>query len=750
MGVFDDLGATVSSATTSVSDAVSSVETSAASALDSVSDAVSGGLKAVGSFLKSTTAKTKLPMPNPLFNYASYTYSLGISALTVSDYNAPDKSYMAGKRLPLICKSGNADPSNRVNTLYGKSDFFIDNLEINSLIGNEKGNNSNATKMTFDIMEPFSMGLFMISIQQAAEDADHPNWHDAPFLLSIQFRGNTETGQIVNIPKTARYIPFTFTKIESNVTAAGTVYHCSALPYNATTMNSNHSMIKNDISISGGTVQEMLQTGKRSLQAALNEKAKQAAKDDPSFVPDEYVILFPAVVESSPSQAGKTETKSSATKNPKEPVTEDALLKSIGVTRDNVTGLLIQDAAACNALGKAQINFSPETRGDSPSNEEKNIVDDKGNIVRGKNVVNYKASDFRFGQNTDVFNAINQTLIQSQFPNQTLDPTKISKEGYKDWWRIEVQQFIKPTKANMKKTGYRPKIHVFRIVPYGVHISKVTSVNVEPYGIKQLAKTVVKDYQYIYTGKNVDILKWNIDYSASYYQKMGSDGFRTIDEKAKLKEAAAKEKEAALKGLPDGADPSKKSGAIPGQVSKGKTDSKTENMGGGAPETSATRAARLFHDAVTEGTDTQKLTLEIIGDPYYIAQSGTGVYVSKPDSHNLNADHTINYQSGEVDISVTFRSPSDLNQGTGLFNIKSTPILGYSGLYYVVKLANHFKNGTFTQTLECLKRSGSGATTKGSKEQGLNTKTPQQTQATIGPDGKVTEESKNNANGYSM
>ena len=96
MGVFDDLGATVSSAESTISDAVSSVETSAASALDSVSDAVSGGLKAVGSFLKTATAKTKLPLPNPLFNYASYTYSLGISALTVSDYNAPDKSYMAG------------------------------------------------------------------------------------------------------------------------------------------------------------------------------------------------------------------------------------------------------------------------------------------------------------------------------------------------------------------------------------------------------------------------------------------------------------------------------------------------------------------------------------------------------------------------------------------------------------------------------------------------------------------------------
>ena len=725
MGVFDDLGATVSSAADSVSSTVSDLETSAASALDSVTDSVSGALTAVGSFLKTATAKTKFPIPNPLFNYASYTYSIGISALTTSDYNSPDSSYMAGKRLPLICKSGNADPSNRVNTLYGKSDFFVDNLEINSLIGNEKGNNSNATKMTFDIMEPYSMGLFMISLQQAAEDADHPNWHDAPFLLSIQFRGNTETGQIVNIPNTSRYIPFTFTKIDSNVTAAGTVYHCTALPYNATTMNKNHSTLKNDISISGKTVQEMLQTGKKSLQAALNEKAKEMLKEDPAYVPDEYIILFPAAVASGAKSSGNSEAKSSATANPKDVVATDKLLQSIGVTTDSATGLMIQDAAACNALGKAQITFSTDIKGDSPSNEEKTVVDDKGNVIRGKNVINFKESDFRFGQNTDVFNAINQTLLQSQFPGQTLDPTKISKEGYKGWWRIEVQQYIKPTKANFKKTGTRPKIHVFRVIPYDVHISKVSSINVEPYGVKELARTVVKDYQYIYTGKNVDIIKFNIDYSASYYQKMGSDGFRTLDEKARLKEAAATEKESKLKGLPDGAEPSKKSGSVPGQVSRGMTDTPTDNLGGGSMETSATRAARMFHNAITEGTDTQRLTMDIIGDPYYIAQSGTGVYVSKPDSHNLNKDGTINYQSGEVDISVTFRSPSDLNQSTGLFNIKSTPILGYSGLYYVIKLVNHFKNGVFTQTLECLKRHGSGATVKGTKEQGLNTKTPQ-------------------------
>jgi hypothetical protein len=272
---------------------------------------------------------------------------------------------------------------------------------------------------------------------------------------------------------------------------------------------------------------------------------------------------------------------------------------------------------------------------------------------------------------------------------------------------------------------------------------------VQPYGIDELKKTAVKQYEYIYTGKNVDIIKFNIEHSASYYQKMGSDGFRTVDQIIKDKEAASQKKEAELKGVPKGALPSGKVGEQTREIAQVKTDTGTENMGGGGVETAATRAARMFHDAVTEGTDTQKLSMDIIGDPYYIAQSGTGNYVAKPETHNLNSDGTINYQNGEVDIYVNFRSPSDLNQSTGLYNIdrsnpnvkKSTPVLGFTGLYYVVKLVSHFKNGLFTQSLECLRRSNQELSKKGTKEQGLNSKTPQTSQAQIGADGKVTKTS---------
>ena len=70
----------------------------------------------------------------------------------------------------------------------------------------------------------------------------------------------------------------------------------------------------------------------------------------------------------------------------------------------------------------------------------------------------------------------------------------------------------------------------------------------------------------------------------------------------------------------------------------------------------------------------------------------------------LNEDGSVNYQTGEVDILVNFRTPVDLNQATGLYNFggasKSAPVLQFSGLYYVNTIVSNFKQGKFTQNME--------------------------------------------------
>jgi len=101
--------------------------------------------------------------------------------------------------------------------------------------------------------------------------------------------------------------------------------------------------------------------------------------------------------------------------------------------------------------------------------------------------------------------------------------------------------------------------------------------------------------------------------------------------------------------------------------------------------------------------------MQIIGDPYYIIQSGTGNYTSSPTQfHNLNEDGSVSYQNGEVDIMVNFRTPIDINQSTGMYNFgpntDTAPVMQFSGLYKLTNVSSVFSQGKFTQTLTGYRR----------------------------------------------
>lgn len=674
--------------------------------LDKIGGSIGGALSSFGTLFKPISG-IKLPLANPLFSYASYDYILGIASLTDADLNFPDKSYRAGKVLPLICKSANVDPKNRIATPYGKFDFFMDNLTIKSVIGHEKGNNTNATMLSFEITEPYSMGMFMISCQQAAYEAGHNNWRAAPFLLTIDFRGNKETGQMDKIPGTARQIPFKFQMISMKVSEKGAVYSCDAMPYNQQALSSKNSTLKSDASIKGKTVQEMLQTGEKSLQVVINQRFQQLKKDGTVAVADEMLILFPNDVASETAPAAQSENNAGATSAPQ---SVEAVFTKLGIARSEVNKTLVQPEGVCNALGKAKMGYDQNRKGDTVVGKDNKVYNSEtGVVVRQNNTLDVLSANFKFNQDTDIPNAINQVLLNSEFPEKTLDTANISPEGYRGWWRIDVQTYNISAAENVG-TGEKAKLIVYRVVPYSAHTSRLMPPNTKAPGFEELKKQAVKQYEYIYTGKNVDIIKFDIEFSASFSALMASDNLkRTQDSKTASSAGGAKESQPIDAPMPPGQPPPTEPGAIATMVNYTKTSTSTDKLGGGGSETMGTRAARLFHDAITNGTDMMQLNMEIIGDPYYIAQSGQGNYTSTPTQYaNLNSDKSINWQNGEVDIVVNFRTPIDINQTTGLYNFggssQSAPVIGFSGLYKINNVESYFKSGKFTQRIAGFRR----------------------------------------------
>lgn len=655
------------------------------------------------------------PYPNVLNVFSSYSYIFTLSALPDDAINFPDATYRNGQQQIIICKSASGTPQNRVPTDYGSFDFFIDNVNIESLVGFDKNSgNSSATSLSFTVTEPYSMGLFMQSIAIASEASGNSSYVECPFLLQIDFKGFTESNEVIDLPQLRKFFPIKLREVSMKVNGKGAVYQIQCVIWNDAAFSDRYTKHKTDISIRGKTVQEVLQTGDKSLQKVLNDYQAKLVKDKVVDAADQILILFPQELASSTvSEAqsdAKPEDSTPATVNPNASAS-GSLFKKLGVTQVSSSAgtNVVQDTESCNAVGQASMGFNKERKADTPYGQENQAYDaTTGTYIRGDvDAQNDPAvSEFKFKQDTDVMNSINQVILQSDYARQALKGDMIDDKGFLPWWRIETQFYQISDESNLAKTGTKPRIVVYRVVPYLVHSQKFMPANVPAPGYDELRKEAIKEYNYIYTGKNIDILDFDINIQASFFQKFSADGGnknQDVQSQAEQGSAEANETETKpIEGVPvitPGSTGSK-------TLSTG-TSTSTDKGGGGGAETAATRVARQFHEAMSEGMDMIEVDMKIMGDPYYLGDSGMGNYTSRNDTGymNMNNDGAIDYQGGEVDIIVNFRTPIDINERAGMYNFADNKLLlNFSGLYKVNTCSTNFQGGKFTQTLHLLRR----------------------------------------------
>jgi hypothetical protein len=674
-------------------------------------------LKAPSMLAKAAGDIPAPPYPNILNIFSSYTYIFTLSALPDNSINNPDSTYRAGIPQFIIAKSAAGSPDNRIETDYGKFDFFIDNVNIESIVGFDKNTgNSSATSLNFTVTEPYSMGLFMESVAIAADQAGQPSYVECPFLFQIDFKGFTEQNETVDLPQLRKYFPIKFREVVMKVTGKGATYQVQCIIWNDGAFSDNYTKNKTDISISGKTVQEVLQTGEKSLQKVLNDYQAKLVKDKVLATADQILILFPQEIASSatPNSSGSDATPEDST-----PATADTskanasstLFEKLGVTQVTTSAgtNVVQNTDACNAVGQSSMGFNLERKGDPSYGKENKAYDEtSGTYIRGEvdSQQDPAMSEFKFRQDTDVMNSINQVILQSNYAQQALKGNMIDDKGFLPWWRIETQFYQISDDSNLAKTGQKPKIVVYRVVPYKVHSGKFMPANVPAPGFEELKKQAIKEYNYIYTGKNLDVLDFDITIQNSFFQKFAADGGNNSqDIKMQAEQGSQDATDTELPPL-DG-EKTVVTGSTGSKTLPVGLQTSTDKLGGGGSENSATRRARQFHEALSEGADMIEVDMKIMGDPYYLGDSGMGNYTAKNETgyDNINNDGAIDYQSSEVDIIVNFKTPVDINQSAGMYDFASDKLLlNFSGLYKVQTCSTNFSSGKFTQTLHLLRR----------------------------------------------
>ena len=617
------------------------------------------------------------PFKNVLHDYALYNYVFTLSIMSNDDINSSNYRTENLSNKQIILRSGNGQPNNRVPTVYttdvnpsGKYDFIMDDLRIASVAGfKASGGNTNATSIDFKVTEPYSMGMFFQVLQTGALASGASNYLDVPLLLMIEFYGHvTPDKQLVKVPNVTKYIPIKLQEMDMKVTAAGAVYNISAVPWTDKAFTNVHVELKTDVAIVGKTVIEMLTNGigpgdGKNLENVLNARTVQLnkiAQDDNNTEGDFYSISFP---ESSDQGSG------------------------------------------VNAIAFSSMGFDTKRTGMQPFGQEINIYDAAtGTFKRSKSVIDPQKTEFKFSQGSDIVNVINQVILMSEYGRKTLDT--VDENGMVNWWRIEARVTQRENRVN--SSGTYPKNINFRVIPYKVHVSKLSAPGTSLKGKEALRKQALKEYNYIYTGKNLDVLDFDLQFQNSFYTQISADsGLEGSDTKlgAQLSTSVGTAPKTTTFKV-ENADQSKN--AFPDRVLPTGIKTRTAHRGGGSLDDFKSQAARQFHDAITSATDQITLDLTILGDPYYLSDSGFGNYSAQQTEYlNMNSDGAMDYQSGEVDVIINFRVPVDNAGPNGLYQFppKDKGILqAFSGLFQVLTLESNFSRGKFTQTLNLVRR----------------------------------------------
>jgi hypothetical protein len=606
---------------------------------------------------------------NILKSYSNVTYRWTMAPLTPKQVTQLQTGIGIGSLSPglaniVICSGGGKD-ADRAATFYGSPEYFIDNIEINTLATptKESGLSGNLT-MNFDVIEPYSLGLFIQSLQAAALRSTYDNYLECTWLMQVDFIGVDVDGRQQLIPDATRLYTQKLQQISFVATEAGSKYQVKTLDFNLEAFNNVYGTFPNAANFQGATVQEALS----GLAKVLNDAQELAVKQGLIKIADEYEIVVKA------------------------PFSFDAAKVQ-----------MIDNTEIQNKMANSKFPAG------SSSDKSSGTAKAPAKSSDGRGAPEYSIRKFAFPPKDDtrIVDMIREVMISSEFITNATQPENVSKDdGMITWYRISVVTEYKGT--NIVDTIQNRPAYKFTFVigPYRVHHS-VAKIPLGPtLGMTDtgLKSTIKKQYNYLYTGLNDDIIRWELKFDNTFYTSMpfqNAVADRDID-------GIIGEQPSNTNASP--ASSGSKLITHSGRLMRDKSGSYIKPMGGSTVDKADIRTARAFERAIMLGTEMITLNMTILGDPYYLSRSGAFLeQVGATPGSQINNDKTMASESGEVRVFLRFRTPIDAPRPGGALFI--FPASGYSdspfgGLYRIRSVKSKFHEGVFTQDLDLFRDRG--------------------------------------------
>ena len=580
--------------------------------------------------------------------------------------------------------------SDSISILKRSHDMFIENVNILSTVGpNAERNLANFTKMEFEVHEPY--GITLIEKVRAATALNgFRDYQDAPLLLTIEFKAFDELGQRLiygtagaPIQGLVRKIPILIARVDFDVNEGGAKYNVIAVPYIDLGFDDRFKFPRTSLLVAGDKAEDWcLDVAKQldiQMQQEIDEKKRQFK--------DKYIFkIDPEVIKN--GQDYKSETSSYY--NTATPDQHHDLYRAPGYTQtatNKLTGLVT--GRQYKSTAKAD-SFTALTKF-----FEDAVRQSFGYINLVQNFwVGYLKS-LGHTVTKDDTDKIRSIIRSKEFQE------RIAKEPFVPWFKIKAT--VQTNTENFDDiTKMHQKTIIYRAMPYKIHILKLIGPGMSL--DTDWSKYIRKEYNYLYTGDNVDVQGLRINYKTAYYMRNVREAKDTteagiFEEIAQtLLEAFGQEKD------PEPTLPLRQYPSI----LKGRSLVETTN-----PENIK---AQEFYDYLTNPeADMMRIELEILGDPAYICQD---IYMPVSDADNDlrfgekdkvfdTQSHSFNADQFMPCINLIYRLPDDIDEIEGtMFSGKQKfrdENLFFSGIYQVVKIDSKMDNGQFMQTLTCVR-----------------------------------------------
>ena len=688
-------------------------------------------------------------IPNELLKYASVNYIWTLAVLSVDEVNTA--SYINSVPKTVILRTGGYTKKGEIITKIESSigvnvEYFVDDIHIDSFYApNPRSGMTTATKIDFKVTEPYSVGLFLqtLTLATIANGYSDDGFSNVPLLLRCEFIGYDSSGKVIEM--ITRDLSLKLINVTFTVDAGGSVYQVESIAWPQQALGDDVQITKTDSKFYGTTVEEILSVGPRSLTAYLNKAETDLVTSKSKTYANEYLIEFPDSLGSytpTASYGPGTATPGSlpAAKQSYGPGTAKpgnlpaAVSYGPGTSNPGSLPRASYGPGTSNpgSIPAATLSFGNTPIGGLPAPSPKIVASSSGSVAgtprAGINIIgtstvntdlNYMGNQefaldsfaldpatgtykndfltlgvdrsFIFKQGTKIEDMITQVILTSNFTRDVIAKLETNTDQPLTWFRIETETLMKNPQGQMQ--------YIYKVIPYSVDRS-LFEKNGVPKTYDSILAGVTKGYNYVYTGLNSEVLNFDISINSAFFQMFARGANNTNNQVPSASGVNPRDLAHFLSsmdvtnGATNNNSVSGKNVSVP-DVSKPAqtlTDSTENGPNGSGIVDARALVANQFQKIILNGNvELINIELEVMGDPYFLPDSGMGNHVT---------NRGMSYQRAEVDIIMHFNTPVDYKNGLMAFSSLDS----FVGLYKILQVSHTFQNGQFKQTINMLRR----------------------------------------------